>query len=127
TLLCSFFSVSNGGAFFCLLPQVRSVQHIVGGSPYGVGSWGWIVNDARVFAPIVIGAIAAVVCASMRRSQDAAWRFTVASGVYVLGSEAFLFFWDLAFSGTTLQFAYYFSLLLPAMTMCMGGVAGLLL
>jgi hypothetical protein len=126
TLLCSAFSLIKGGTLLFWRPQLHSVNHIIGGTPFGVGSWGWVVNDARLFVPVFIGVVAGVVCARTR-IRDPAWRFTVGSGLYLVLSEAFLLFWDLVFSGTTLQWTFYFSLLLPAMAISVGGVSALLL
>ena len=109
------------------LPQLHAANRLVGSSAYEVHSWGWVAKDPRLWAPIFIALVAGVVCTRTGERHDLMWRFTIGSGVYIFASEAFMVIWDLAFAGSTLQTTYYFSLLLPSMTMCIGGVTGLLL
>jgi hypothetical protein len=127
TLLCGIFSIVKGGALLFWLSQVHSANRLLASSEFEVHSWGWVVKDPRLYAPLFVALVTGSVCAKTRGQRDLMWRFTLGSGVYTLASEAFMLLWDLSLKGSTLQSTYYFSLLLPSMTMCVGGVAGLLL
>jgi hypothetical protein len=127
TAVCSIFSLANGGPVMFWNAQVHAVHHILAGPPFGVTSWSWVIQAPRVWAPVFLAAVAAVLCWTSRHRRDTAWRFTVAGSAYLLASEAFLLLWDLVSSGTTLQWVVYFSILLPAMTICVGGVTALVI
>jgi hypothetical protein len=125
-LLCGIFSIAKGGALLFWLPQIHSANRLLGASEFEIHSWNWVLDDPRLYAPVFIALVAGFVCATTR-GHDLLWRFTLGSGLYTLASEAFLLLWDIALKGSTLQSTFYFSLLLPSMTMCIGGVAGLVL
>jgi hypothetical protein len=126
-LVCGLFAVVKGGAFLFWLPQIRSANRLVGSSEFATHSWDWVPNNPRLWAPAFIAFVAAAACAWTRDRRDLVWRFTLGSAIYAAASEAFMLLWDLTLNGSTLQSTYYFSLLLTSMTMCIGGVVGLLL
>ena len=126
-LLCGTFSIAKGGALLFWLPQLRSANRLLGSSEFEVHSWGWVLRDARLYAPIFRALVAGAVCAWSRDRRDLMWRFTLGCAVYTLASEAFMLLWDLTLAGSTLHSLFYFSLLSSSMALCVGGVTGLLL
>ncbi len=117
---CALFARLNGGPTWFIGPQITAAQAIKS-SDYRVPFHVWAPMYTRILAPIFL-LVAIGVGVAGRRLAQRGLRMAVASAAYLAIAALLLVAWELA-GGSLLEYIYYFSPLLPAMTLCLGGVA----
>ena len=117
------FSKVNGNGWWFLGPQIRAAGTL-SASTYRAATYGWVVNEPRLIAPLLVLVMGGLVLPRVPRHdarQRIRFRFGIACYAYLLFSVGFLTVFELT-GGAVLEYGYYESLIFPAMALGLASV-----
>jgi hypothetical protein len=117
---CALFARTHGGPTWFLGPQIRAAQTIKG-SDYKMPYHVWLPQEPYVLVPIFVLVAGAIALLSLPRSSHA-FRAGIGALIYLGAIIALLGGWELA-GGYLVEYVYYASPVLPAMTLGVAVIA----
>jgi hypothetical protein len=112
------FAAANGAGWWFLGPQLHAIGAI-NTDMYRAPNYDWVIREPRLLAPLLVLILGGLILPLVPRrdvNERRRWRFAVSCYAYLACSEVFLIAYQLT-SGPALQYAYYESLLFPALAL----------